>query len=252
MSPAPIEPRRWPRRRWWLLIALVFAAHLGLIFAFGDRKPITPRPPAPAPLLSLAADSSELLALNDPTLFALPHRESFAGAAWLKIPALKFEPFRWTEPPRLLSLPVAELGATFARFMQTNAFAPFELEVKPAPEFASPVAPEIRPTVPARSTLHLAGGLELRRLLNPPDLPPKPWPDLLTNSVVQVVVFADGNVLSSTLLSSSGSPDADELALKTANAARFEPLRNGATNLTFGTLIFEWQTVPTNAPPANP
>src|SRR5207245_2116254 len=58
------------------------------------------------------------------------------------------------------------------------------------------------------------------------------------------------------LLSGSGSMAADEHALKRARAARFEPLglggprraNNPLGQLTWGELIFEWQTVPaTNA-----
>jgi hypothetical protein len=251
MNTSSIESTRWSRRRWWTLIVLVFAAHVGLIFALGDRKPVTPRPPAPSPTLRLAAESDELLALNDPTLFALPHRKSFAGPAWLRIPDVKFQPFRWTEPPRLLALPVEKLGATFAQFMQTNLLAWFELEIKPAPELSMPVTPEVGPMIAARSTLRMADGLANRRLLNPPKLESWGASDLLTNSVVQVLVNAAGNVISSTLLAGSGSPKADKFSLDFARMARFEPLRNGAAKLSVGTMIFEWHTVPTTNAPAS-
>ena len=256
MNATTSEPRRWSRRRWWTLIALVFAAHVGLIFALGDRKPVTPRPPASAPMLRLAAESNELLAFNDPTLFALPHRRGFAGAAWLQTPDVKFPPFRWAEPPRLLALPVEMLGGTFAQLMQTNWLAPFELEIKPMPELGVPVAPETGSMPAQRSTLRIAGGLKNRRLLNPPELPPQPWTDLLTNSVVQVLVNADGDVISPpTLLARCGLEKPDEFALGFARSARFEPLHGGATKLTVGTIIFQWYTVPmleTNAPAPNP
>jgi len=253
MNAATLEPRNWSRRRWWTLVALVFAAHLGLIFALGDRTPVTPRPPAFAPTLRLAADSDELLALNDPTLFALPHRKGFAGATWLQIPVVKFQPFRWTEPPRLLALPVEKLGNTFAQFLQTNLLARFEIEIKPAPELTMPVAPEVGPVIAARSTLRLAGALANRRLLNPPKLEPWAASDLLTNSVVQVLVNADGSVISPNLMAGSGLPKADQFALDFARTARFEPLLNGAAKLSVGTMIFEWHTVPeTNKPTANP
>src|SRR5437773_6757094 len=106
-APCHLSPAPWPRHRWGLLIALVFAAHVGLIFAFGDRHPIMPRPPGPAPELRLAIGSNELLALRDPTLFALPHPKGFAAAAWREISQTGFPPFRWTEPPRWLVLPVS-------------------------------------------------------------------------------------------------------------------------------------------------
>jgi len=251
MNPAALEPRGWSRRRWWTLVILVFAAHIGGIFALGNRKPPPIRPPAPAPLLQLTADAHELLELNDPTVFALPHRQSFAGAIWLQIPDIGFEPFRWTEPPRLLTLPLETLGATFVQFMQTNRLAQPELEAKPAPEWTTPVAPDIGPVIPSHSSLQLAGGLAGWRLLNPPKLESWAASDLLTNSVIQVLVNADGEVISSTLLARSGSPEADQFALEAARAARFEPQRDDGAAPRLGTMIFEWQTVPaTNAPAA--
>ena len=258
----PVAPGEcsWSRARWAWLIALVFATHLAFIVAFGDRKAVVPRPPAPAPLLSLAASGDEWIALNDPTLFALPHRQSVAGAAWLKIPFVPFQPFRWSEPPRLLPLPVSELGATFTRFMQTNARAVFAFETKPPPELTRLVASESDPVPARRSTFRVTGGLANRRLLNPPGLPSWAVPDsgpefLLTNSVVQILVNADGNVISVAMLNGSGLPAADQQALKLAKAARFVPRRDGGADVTLGALVFEWQTVPppeTNGPPAKP
>jgi hypothetical protein len=57
-----------------------------LLFAFGGRKQIVPRAVANVPTLRLADDSSELLALNDPTLFALPHQKDFTSAVRLQTP----------------------------------------------------------------------------------------------------------------------------------------------------------------------
>jgi len=249
----------WSRTRWGAWIGLVFALQLGFIFALGDRRPITPRSASAAPALRLAAGSDELLALSDPTLFALPHRLGFARAAWLRAPAVTFPQFRWTEPPLLLERPLHELGATFAQFLQTNTVAAFELETKPAPELTPPPEPDLQPAVSARSTLRLDGDIAHRRLLNPPDLPPRPATDVLRDSVVQVLVDAEGTVLSAKLLSpnplqpGSGSPQADQQALAFARATRFEPLPGAGSKAGVGTLIFSWHTVPlTNAPSTTP
>ena len=76
-----------------MLIALVFAAHVGLLFMFGARKQIVPRPVTDAPTLKLAGGSDELLekllALNDPTLFALPHPGDFVTAMWSQAPVVE-------------------------------------------------------------------------------------------------------------------------------------------------------------------
>jgi len=253
MNAAVIEARGWAPARRWSLIALVFAAQIGLILALGDRKSVTPRPPAPALVVSLAPEWNELLALNDPTLFALPQRRGLAGAAWLKIPNVQFQPFRWTEPPRLLPLRLEALGVAFAQFMGTNRFAGLAFETKLAPDLPPTVAPEIGLPPPTSSTLRVAGDLVNRRLLNPPELPSWAAADLLTNTVLQVLVNADGDVFSPTLLSRSLDPVADQRALELARAVRFQPLRGASPALTVGVLIFEWRTVPlTNAPASNP
>jgi TonB family protein len=253
MKAVVMEPRGWSPARRWTLIAVAFAAHLGLIFALSDRKPVAPRAPAPLLRVSLAPEPSELLALTDPTLFALPQRRGYAGAGWLEVPQMQFQPFRWTEPPRMLALRSEALGVAFAQFMRTNRFASLAFETKPAPELPPPVAPEIGVPPPGNSVLHVAGDLANRRLLNPSELPSWPATDLLTNTVVQVVVNADGSVFSPALLSGSLDPKADQHALEVARAARFEPLRDASPALTIGLLIFEWTTVPlTNAPASKP
>jgi len=133
----------WSRRRWWLLIALVFAAHIGFISRLATARPITRARPRRAGAASRRGFERAARAQRPHALRAAA-RESFAARAWLKNSDAQDRAVRWTEPPRLLSLPARQLGARFARFMQTNCVAPLELETKPAPELASPVAPENR------------------------------------------------------------------------------------------------------------
>jgi len=257
MNAAPSVPaeRPWPWHRWALCIGLAYAAHVGFIFALGDRKPVAARAIVNVPALQFTTHWSERDQLADPTLFALPHPNGFAGAAWLRRRPIEFAPFRWTESPRLLALSVSQLGATFQQHMATNHSARIELDNLPPPELTQlkPPDPRFSPVRPSRAGL--GGELAQRRWLNAPtNLPPWPAADLLTNSVVRVWVQADGRVLSpALLLPGSGSKDADQLALKLARAARFAPLPAAATKLTLGALVFEWQTVPpTNATPVTP
>jgi TonB family protein len=257
MNAAPTVPaeRPWPRYRWALFIGLAYAIHVGFIFAFGDRKPVVPRATVNVPTLRFTTQRSEREQLDDPTLFALPHPRGFAGAAWLRRPQIEFAPFRWTEPPRLLALSVAQLGATFQQNRATNQFARLELETLPPPELTQLKAADLKPITVRQSTASLGGELAQRQWLNPPiNLPPQPAADLLTNSLVQVWVQADGQILSSALLlPGSGSKEADQLALHLARAARFAPLPRSGAKLTHGTLIFEWHAVPqTNATPVPP
>ena len=114
-----------------------------------------------------------------------------------------------------------------------------------------------------RSTLRLEWDQAPQRLLTPLELSSQENPEILSNSVVRIVVEAEGRPASVALLSGSGSKAADQQALELANAARFEPLnRNPAgtspspvASLTWGRMIFQWHTIlplNTNAPAAIP
>jgi hypothetical protein len=247
----------WTRNRWFTLIALVFAAHVLLLFAFGGRKQIVARAVTNVPALNLADNSSEWLALNDPTLFALPHQKDFASAIWLPAHVLEPPSFRWTEPPRWLPVSADELGLAFNQFMQTNRFAGFELQLKSPVKLSAPGLP-IEPALAQTSTLQIQDGLAQRRLLDPINLPSLPYANVIAPSKVQVLVDAAGNVISTVLLPPDSGftaadqyDQADQRALELARAARFAP----SSRLTVGRMIFKWHTVPppaTNAPAASP
>ena len=79
-------------------MTLVFAAQVALIFALGEKRFPSPRTVTNVPQLTLADSSSELIALDDPTLFALPHANDFASAVWGGITNVTQPSFRWMEP----------------------------------------------------------------------------------------------------------------------------------------------------------
>jgi hypothetical protein len=238
--------QRWTRSRWLTLVTLIFAAHVGLVFAFGARKPIVPRPVTEAPTLALTGDTGEWLALNDPTLFAVPHPRDVTSVLRVQTSAAQPPSFRWTEPPGWLSLSGEALGAVFSEFMETNRFAGLELQLKPPVTFSTPVMP-IEPVLPQASSLQIADGLAQRQLLTSMNLPSWPYADVIAPSRVQVLVNAAGEVVSTTLLPPDNALEAasrydvaDQRALDLARAARFAP----APRLTLGRLIFNWHTVP--------
>lgn len=244
---------RWTRSRWLTLVVLIFAAHVGLLFAFGVRRPISPRPVNEAPVLALVENAGELLALNDPTLFAVPHPRDFISVLPGKPFPVEQPSFRWAAPPGLLSSSSRVLGAVFDEFMQTNRFAELELQLKPPLTVSAPVLP-IEPEFPQTSMLQIGDGLAQRQLLTPLDLPSWPYPDVIVPSQVQVLVNAAGEVVSAVLLPADNSWEAtgryaaaDQRALDLARTARFTP----GPRLTMGRLIFHWHTVPlanTNEP----
>ena len=264
MNPAPAETSSglaepklpgegWSRSRWIFLIAFVLAAHVAFIFIFGTKKQIVSRAVKNVPQLQLADDASELIALDDPTLFALPHANDFASAVWLRTPTNVPPDFRWTVPMNWLTLDAEKLGATFNQFMQTNQFAEFQPDFKPEPQLAEPVLP-VESAPPQNSTLNIFGELKSRRLLNQVNVPSLPYNDVIAASRVQVLVDPAGNVFSTVLLPSENSAEesgrydvADQRALELARTARFAP----AAQLTFGELIFSWHTVPAAATNTN-
>jgi hypothetical protein len=265
MTSIPAEARKGAAVRWSVGILFVCAAQVAMIYMLEDRQPVPPRRADAAPAARwIAGPPGEWLALQDPTLFALPHRQGFSGEAWLTIPSMEFQPAAWSEPVQYLPLQTNALGAGFKSFLARTAFPAFQTIRMPKPALRMPEVDSTLP-VPARSTLRIEGGLAKRRLLSQPELPAWQDADLLTNSLVQLLVDARGNPVSAILLRSGASPaakqvEADRKALELARAARFEPLKTASAGspsagLSVGTMIFEWQTVlvpATNAPAENP
>jgi len=252
-------PDRWPAYRWWGFVALVLTAQLGLIFWLGDQGPVPPRSaPARVSFQVIGAVSNELLALTDPTLLALPHRESFAGEAWLQSTNPGYAPFLWSEPPQWLKLPAGQLGAAFHTFLTTNQFSPLQAFAWNEPEFIAPESNAL-PDEPGQSSVEVMGDLAHRRLLTTFNLVSWTNSEALTNTVVQVLVDREGKPYFVTPLGKgSGAVAADQFAIKEAWRTRFEPrlgrADRGATpesGLSWGELVFAWHTVaplPTNQP----
>jgi len=243
-------PRQgWPLNRWLILIALVFAAHVGLLFMLGARKQVVPRTTAEIAKLKLANGSDELLALNDPTLFALPRPGDFVTAIWSQAPVVKPPTFRWTEPPRWLRLSPSSLLTVFNRFAETNRVAVFALQLRPPIRLSAP-SQFVASALPQASTMRIEGDLRQRRLVTRMDLTNWPYADVIAPSKVRVLVDQAGIVISAVLLPSNNSLEAlshydaaDQRALELARTARFAP----APHLTIGEMIFTWHTVPPSA-----
>jgi hypothetical protein len=250
MIAAVEETRPWTRGRWWAVISLIFLAQVGIIFWLGDKRPVAPRAAAPAPEIRLGGEqNAELLALEDPTLFALPSRRGFSGRAWLlTAPSTNF--FRFEALPFFLTSGSPQFTAIFAAALETNAPGTLESAARTTPAFG--IAAPQRPAAEAcRSDVWLEGGLASRRLRTPMTLAPQAANDVLANTEVQVVVNERGQVMSiPLLLQKSGSPAADNEALERAGNARFDALPatkgSGAApeQLTWGKMVFQWCTVP--------
>ena len=112
----PFRGESSDRRSFYLWILLALLAHVALVFIFGTKKPIIPRAVADVPQLQIADPSSEIVALDDPTLFALPHANDFASAVWQQPQTNPTPQFNYTEPPQFLPLSLEKLGAAFTAF----------------------------------------------------------------------------------------------------------------------------------------
>jgi TonB family protein len=82
-----------------------------------------------------------------------------------------------------------------------------------------------------------------------PILPEWPATDLITNTVVQVMVTAEGNTASETVLTPSGIKDADDFALGVARTLAYKPLPEQPSapqemKIRWARLQFDWQVVP--------
>jgi TonB family protein len=238
----PAGPKRgggWTPGRWLAVIALFFATHVALIFLSGEKKEIVPRAIVNIPRLTLANNSDELIALSDPTLFALPHQRDFA-AAWLKIPNVLQPTNRYTELPHPLPFSTDGLGAALGQFMQTNFFV-----ISQPPDFKlmlelSVTTLPVGPALAQNSTMQIEGELAQRQLPSQISLTNWPYADVLAPCAVQVLVNEAGDVVSTVLLESSSYKEADDKALELARALRFTP----SSQLALGRIIFNWHTVP--------
>ncbi len=263
MTAAALESPRWSRGRWWGLVALIFGVQLALIFWLGETSPIRPRPAAPAFTFKLAGPASaELLALDNPALFVLPEPQKSTDQALVKPLTPEIPSFPWPEPTNSLLLGVDQLGAAFNRLIETNEYRSPQLPISPSPALTLPDLPPPE-VAPEQATVRLEWDSAQRRLLTPLALRSWPSADILTDSVVQIVVDADGRPESAILLSGSGSGAADQYALEQARAARFAPVPRdpagtaplAAGPLSWGRMIFQWNTLPlapTNAPAVVP
>jgi len=249
------------RRHWWLFSILILAGQIAFIFWLSEDRTPGVRRSSPAPLLHLVqSPASELFALNDPTLFALPHAQGFSGRAWLSSPRVPARSFEWAAELEWLPLPVSHLGQGLAKFVQANSRESISTVAVPQPQLIEP-EPSSDVRFAQRSSVRIEGPLRQRKLLA--RLEPSSWPnpngDLLTNTAVELLVGEDGRPFSCKRLPpGSGSLEADQEALALARSARFESFLSSGpgrtiistSNLMTGRLVFTWHTLPkTNSVP---
>ena len=254
MNSALDQPARISRR-WWLAVGAAALVQVALVLGLAERAPLPVRTIHREPRVTLASETAgELAALSDPTLFVWGGTPGFSAAAWRSSPVPVHRPPRYTEPPRYLALApedLSGLGALLAA--EPGAVGPPPLmRFAPAPRNLPDVLATT--TLPAHSTCELTAELASRLEPGMPSLPSQPYADVLADTHVQLRVDTAGRVQSCALLTRSGLPAADALALDTVRTFRFTPLPGSplyppapTPPFATGEAIFRWHTVP---PPA--
>ena len=257
MSAGSPEGKRWTPRQWAWIIGGGVLVHVLLIWFLGERAQPVGIAPSPDPWLRLAVDEASIKAvavnslLIDPTLFALPNPNGFSGGAWLRPERAELKESSWTEPPLYLPIDTNELGTIFLRFLETNRNTGSVLEnILVAHSKSAEVLLVVDPAM-TQSVVSVEGPLATRRLASPIQPSNPAYADVLPSTRVEVKVTWEGWPESTVLERSCGVKAVDEEALALAKSCRFKPeavqpslVGSASQGLTWGTLVFQWLTVP--------
>ena len=229
----------WSGKRLTIVATIIFLAHVIAIFAFHTPRPMVILPdgfrtPRSLPVVTGTNYNAELDGLNDPLVFAGAHDHGFSAWAWMMRPK---QEFALTNPPP---------SPRYLAFVRSPIELPTESEAKLRRGEDLPEMQFALPSDPQKSILMIEGDLKNRGLIRPIDVPVQIASDVLSNTVVQVAVRADGFPFSARVISGSGSRAVDDVALDLAKKARFSALpqirpRDGA-EMQWGALVFQWFT----------
>ena len=257
-APQSVDHTAWSPARWFCAIVGIFAMQVGLIWLLAER--VTPAPARlPFPItvrLDGASSSTELAGESqpgvNPALFALPSDENFSGHAWLKYQLPTYEMTAWNEPPHYLTLDQRQedLTTAFSQVITTNSLPALRVADLALPE--SSVAGEPTPELPISRQSYFEFQFSQGQWspVVTPVLPSWRYSDVLSNTVIRVLLDKAGVPLSCLPVGSCGSGEADRFALSVALDLRFRrnspalPRAQGTNELTSGKIIFHWHTVP--------
>lgn len=247
----------WNRARWIRAIALVFVGQVFFAWALAEHSNHPIRATKPLAPVALVVDPSvnQRIAASPEvigsTLFALVSPQGFSGTAWLKSQPRQNALTEWEEPEFYLPPNPARLGTTFEHYITTNAPKLSTAATFPVAQMDPVDLPAAR--LPAQSTFRITGDLAARKQSHEFFVPQWPLAGTLDNTIVSVAVDASGEVFSTAVITSSGLAAADAKAVELVGQMHFSPSpqRRPASpigaDLTWGRVIFRWQTI---APPA--
>jgi hypothetical protein len=256
MNGEPPESAPWSRRRWITVTLVGLGLQLTVLHLFSPPGTFSTPPVAPGFKVhwlanpALARRTLDTLLLDDPTLLAMASPRGFSGAAWLRPKPEEFRTSEWTDAERSLAQPTQSLGGAFQLMAPTARPQDFEPVRRPAPTVPGTiVAP---PVLRSASRLLVQGDLARRPLVKVPALRSWSHTDLLTDTRVQVIVSAEGLVISPRLAQATAARNpvqraADQHAIELARGLRFASLpqagSQGPGALAEGVLVFQWHTI---------
>jgi TonB family protein len=252
MTPGSFEPAPWSRRRWLWTCGGVVVIQVALTFWLSDRSPLR-RSPQPREVsvvwMVYVRDSqwNRWLALQNPTLFALPGARGLSGLALPPGDEARPAVEDSGESPHWLAATSHWFDAHLSPSLPALSLPPRGAADKPVPEPTRSAPPPV--PVPDRSLVELDAALAARGLVTPLAVSPLTHSNLLSATVVQVGVDPAGAVSSAVVLRSSGLKSADERSLELAARARFSPAPAGATagGWLWGRMLFRWHSTPAAA-----
>lgn len=244
------EPIPWSGRRFIWCVFLLIALQITLIMRFSAPAPSGPLIPASPtvvrfPPLSTADSNSEWFNMDDPALFALVSPKGFSGSAWLRLNRFPYQLTNTVEPPRWLEASASQFGRDLHRFASKDEFSWIAAAPKSRLQFPN-IPQAVAPRV-LRPHLRVEGELAGRGIISTMPLPAGD-PEKASKCAVQVAVNPEGDVISHSLATSSGSAIADQQALNFARSARFAPVEADHATVTFGFLVFHWFAAKLDAP----
>jgi hypothetical protein len=262
----PVNPSasvNWSPKRWLWTIGALFTVQVLSAWYWLDRHPLVSQAALIQPRLNLSSPQpvdpvwQPYLQLADPSVLARASRQGFSGAAWLNPERRSPAGWSWVDTNQGLGLNAQELPDPRQYWIQPKPSWSFVAE-KPAPfytEFSVPA--EIADT---NSFTQVEGNLQRRLLVAADPLPVWAHPEVLKDTVLQVVVSAAGGIVSARLDAGSGLEAADQCALRWTKNARFQPLPEATLGVfpvwapfTSGQVVFHWGATnlpATNQPPA--
>jgi hypothetical protein len=261
MNTAPAESRTWTPIKWATVAACVLALQTGFFFWFTLPPRLAPYGHAPALSIRMPeGQAAEVPGSVSPLVLVRPDAHGFSGKAWLQLPPVTYDPQQSNPPPFRLLLQTDGLGNVVAESLSGSRASPFEAATRPGPRFDEVNYTPAPDPATLQSTLTIEGELAGRPLLIKPVLKLQPADTILSNTVVNILVDADGRVFAPPFLapkeprdSAGTATPADADALAAAAGLLFQPLArvSGQPHLTPGRLVFHWQTVPKPPPATN-